>query len=40
MRVYSLLTDKITTYLRGASGYFLSPFSGNTTLTTNGTMWC
>ena len=29
-----VITDKITTYLRGASGYFLSPFSGNTTLTT------
>ena len=28
------ITDKITTYLRGASGYFLSPFNGNTTLTT------
>jgi len=28
------ITDKITTYLRGASGYFLSPFDGNTTLTT------
>ena len=29
-----VITDKITTYLRGASGYFLSPFNGNTTLTT------
>ncbi len=28
------ITDKITTYLRGASGYFLNPFNSNTTLTT------
>ena len=28
------ITNKITTYLRGASGYFLSPFDSNTTLST------
>jgi len=28
------ITDKITTYLRGASGYFLNPFDSNTTLST------
>ena len=28
------ITNKITTYLRGASGYFLSPFNSNTTLST------
>ena len=28
------ITNKIATYLRGASGYFLSPFGSNTTLST------